>query len=302
MIRTREVLKNDLEKLCDFWNKQAVYDPLSTDLLNEKIFADPDYQSELALLTEEDGTILSFMMGIVRQNTTPRTGWIKLFATEKSHRRRGLATELLLRIEQNLRSQQVQRIQIIDSAPNYLQGGLDPFYTEAVAFVERRGYEKTGDTSNLRADLLSQDFDTSKDETAAAARGITIRRAQPGDKAALMRFLTEFFPPWVNEADTCFRWNPISVHIALMDREVVAFSAYDANNFNTGWFGPMGTHPHKQGLGVGGILLKRCLLDLKNQGHKTSIIPWVGPIPFYMHYANAYVDRVFWQYTKEMIK
>jgi GNAT superfamily N-acetyltransferase len=33
-----------------------------------------------------------------------------------------------------------------------------------------------------------------------------------------------------------------------------------------GWFGPMGTHPDLRGLGIGSILLKRCLKDMKRNG------------------------------------
>jgi len=300
MVQIRKILKADLEKLQQFWNRNVIYDRVSIDLLKEKIFDDMDYQPELTLIAEQDEQILSFVMGLVRQRGDTRIGWIKLFATDKKHRRQGLATELLNRIEKQLKNQKVSRIQMIDSTPNYLQPGIDPFYTEAVVFVERRGYKKIGDTSNLSVDLVNQDFDTSDEEKSLALRNIIIRRALPADRDATMNLLSQFFPAWIPEVAQTFKNQPISLHVALVRGGVEAFSAYDANNFNTGWFGPMGTNPQKRGLGVGGVLLKRCLQDMKNQGHKVSIVPWVGPIPFYLHYANAKVDRVFWRYAKEV--
>ena len=91
---------------------------------------------------------------------------------------------------------------------------------------------------------------------------------------------------------------PISLHLAFLDGELGAFSAYDLNNKTMAAFGPMGTKPVFRGKGVGAILLKRCLDDQKKQGHAQSVIPWVGPIPFYARTVNARIDRIFWRYQK----
>jgi hypothetical protein len=37
---------------------------------------------------------------------------------------------------------------------------------------------------------------------------------------------------------------------------------------------------------------------LKAVGFVKAIIPWVGPIPFYMQYANSKVEHEFWRYEK----
>jgi GNAT superfamily N-acetyltransferase len=62
----------------------------------------------------------------------------------------------------------------------------------------------------------------------------------------------------------------------------------------------MGTTEKAQGKGLGELLLKRCLQDLKTAGFKEAIIPWVGPIGFYFQKCSAKVDRVFWNYTKNI--
>ena len=131
-------------------------------------------------------------------------------------------------------------------------------------------------------------------------KGIVIRRAGEEDKEKLWQFIGEQFALWRREVEPAFRWKPTPVHIALQKGRVVAFSAYDTNNFGTGWFGPMGTHPQLRGLGIGAILLKYCLQDLKEQGHRTAIIPWVAPIAFYSHHCGAVVDRVFWRFEKKI--
>ena len=77
-------------------------------------------------------------------------------------------------------------------------------------------------------------------------------------------------------------------------------SDHNTNNFGTGWFGPMGTHPDLRGMGIGEILLKRCLQDMKEEGLEYSTIPWVAPIAFYSHYCYAMIERVFWRFEKSL--
>ena len=300
-IYIRSIKRDDLTLLTTLWNDNVAFDPITLELLYEKTFGDFDFNPNTTLVAESDGRIVGFLMGLYRTiDSGQKVGWIKLFFTVERCRRQGIASTLLERIEGQLKSAGVSQMQILDCNPNYLQPGLDPFYTEAIAFVERRGYHKFDDTSNLSADLVTQDFDTSEGESQLASEGIEIRRASPKDESLCIDFITQAFPPWAIEVAVAFKNNPISLHLAFLKKELKAFSAYDVNNFNTGWFGPMGTDLIFRGKGVGGILLRRCLQDIKNQGHRKTVIPWVGPIPFYMNYCNARVARVFWRYKKEM--
>lgn len=295
----RELTMKDLPEMVNLWNQNLAFDPVSETLLHEKTFGDYDLNAGMTLVAEVEGKIAAFMQGLYRRtHKGEKVGWIKLCFTAGVHRRRGIASELLNTIETKLITAGVSRIQIFDSNPNYLIPGVDPYYTETIAFVERRGYKKFDDTCNLIADL-SQDLDTSAEE-AALPNDVEIRRAQEGDRNPVAQFIGQEWPAWVPEVAIAFKNQPLSLHLGFYRGELKAFSAYDVNNVGTGWFGPMGTDPVFRGKGVGGILLKRCLQDIKNQGLKQSIIPWVGPIPFYMHYVNARVQRVFWRYRKEL--
>jgi GNAT superfamily N-acetyltransferase len=302
MIEIRSVAASNLEALKEFWNQNVINDPVTVPLLKEKFQEDPDYDPSLNLIAVDNSQIVSFMQGIVRELPGEKHGWIKLFATEERYRREGLATRLLSQIENEMLRRGVSRIGMLDSAPNYLQPGIDPFYTAAIAFVVRHGYKRCGDTSNLKAVLKNLNLDTQAEEAEALKRGITIRRAIESDRSQVIAFLNLYFQAWIPEVTNMFQNTPISLHLAFMGDELVAFSGHNGNNRNTGWFGPMGTNPNKRGLGIGGILLKRCLSDTKNEGLDYSIIPWVGPIPFYMHYADAHVCRVFWRYEKLLQK
>jgi len=127
-----------LPKLLAFWNRNVVYDPMPLHILHEKTFGDADFDPTLTLIAAEQNNIVAFMQGLIRQvDQNLRRGYIKLFATEETYRRQGIATMLLKDIEAKMKSQGVKTIRLLDCNPNYLQPGIDPRYTEAIAFAER---------------------------------------------------------------------------------------------------------------------------------------------------------------------
>lgn len=294
----RSYTPEDLHKITELLNRSMNLDEFTPELLSEKI-NDPDYDENLTLISEDKGDITGFISGVVRNREQGKTGYIKLIATDPDYYRTGVATALLEKVEAGIKAAGANIVKLFESFPNYYMPGLDPFYTEAVCLFERRGYKRTGDCSNLRADLTASSFDTAVEENHLLPE-IVIRRAGDGDKISLSEWITENFKGWESEVAASFKNKPASIFIALENEKIIAFSAYENNNIGTGWFGPMGTTDACRGKGIGGILLKQCLKEMKHLGYKSAIIPWVGPIPFYMHYCNSKVDRVFWRYEKQL--
>lgn len=284
-------------KLC---RQNMEFDIMPDFLLREKTFGDPDFNSDLTLLyfKDENEEPVAFIQGVIRKRENQKIGYVKLLCVDSNERRKGIATDLYKNIEEKFRKENVKVVRVYESYPNYFMPGVDPFYTEAVCFFERHRFKKFSDTSNLTADLLSQNFDSQKDEEKLKDEDIICRRAEQNDKDKILSWVGKNFPVWTYEVSESVKNNPITLFITEMKGEVKAFSAHEANNKGTGWFGPMGTDESLRGKGVGGILLRKSLLDMKNMGFVKAVIPWVGPIPFYMHYANAKVDRVFWRYEK----
>lgn len=289
----------DLQAAAKFCRVNMRLDTMPDFLFKEKTFDDPDFDPELALLVKENDEIIGLMVGVIRDHKKiGKIGYIKLMAVKASERRKGIATKLYNILHEKFVREGCLRERIYESHPNYFQPGIDPLYTEAICFAERNGFKKFNDTANMICDLVNQNFETTKDEEKLLSEGILIKRAEKNDYEKTMKFILSEFELWENEVNVAFRNDPISIHIALSDDEVVGFSAYDTNNFNTGWFGPMGTSPKMRGKNIGGVLLKRCLKDQQQQGHPFAIIPWVGPIPFYSHHCGARVHRIFWRYEK----
>ena len=286
-------------KLC---RQHMEFDVMPDFLLEEKTLGEPDFNQDLTLIAfDENGDgsePIGFIQGVVKDRGTEKIGYIKLFCVDSNYRRKGIGTSLYNEIEKKIKNMGIQKIRVYESYPNYFMPGVDPYYTEAVCFFERKGFKKFNDTSNLKADLIANDFDTQAEEDKLKKEGIICRRAEKKDKGKILDWVKEKFEAWVPEVTEAFNNNPITLYITEVKGEVKAFSAHEVNNKGLGWFGPMGTDDSLRGKGIGGILLRKCLLDMKDMGFVKAVIPWVGPIPFYMHYANSKVDRVFWRYEK----
>ena len=288
------------DKILDLCNRSMDYDTLNETLLREKTIDDADFDPALILTLWENDSLQAFLSGVVREINGERIGYIKLMAVDKTKRRHGLGKRLYQEIEERFRKKDVQKIRVYDVPFNYFMPGIDPRYTEALSFFETMGFTRFADTSNLIVDLTNQDFSTEAEEKALEEENIIINRADYSDLQDVLHFVDTNFPLWRTEISNAYNSLPVSLHIARLNGEIKAFSGHNGNNFGTGWFGPMGTHPDLRGKGIGGILLKRCLQDMKDWELETSVIPWVGPIRFYSYYANARVERVFWRYEKQM--
>lgn len=298
----RPLQLSDQTAMLALWNRHATFDPMTATLLHEKVWDDTDISPDLTWAAEHRGQLIGFIIGIVRRRETVSVGYIKLLVVHAAYRRQGLGSQLLHTTERALQQAGADAIRVCESAPNYLTPGLDQRYTAAKSFFEARGYQQIDTVYNLTADLTQNDFTAGESEAHLAAQGITVRRTNAGDTQALLAVVQRHWPVWRAEVTQALNNQPISLHLALRQGQILGFSAYDNNNFGTGWFGPMGTVPSAEGQGLGRVLLWRCLRDQKAQGHATDIIPWVGPIDFYRRYAGAEITRVFDRYEKQIDK
>jgi GNAT superfamily N-acetyltransferase len=294
----RPLTRDDADAALDVWNRAAKFDPISSQLLAEKIWGDPDFRPDLAFAFDVTGRLAGFAVGLLRQPAGEPCGYVKLIGVDPPHQGQGMGGELLCRLEGELARLGAREIRIAESAPNYLTPGVDQRDSDACRFFQRRGYEQFAESRNLHVDLTADDYDSEAAKRELAAQAIAIRRATAGDRPALTAFLDAHWPTWKPETFRSFANRPISLHIAVKDDAVIGFANYHGNNVGTGWFGPMGTDPAYRQQGVGAVLLRRCLRDLKDQGLDSAIIAWAANIDFYQRHAGARVDRVFCRYRK----
>jgi GNAT superfamily N-acetyltransferase len=293
------IVPGDLSALSRFCNQNIEYDHFTPELIEDKTFGDPHFDPESVLVGRERGKIVAFMPGLWKEKDGRRVGWIKWFAVERNRRHRGIGSLLLEELEGRFRKQGVQEIRVSDCAPNYLQPGIDPRNTTAVAFLLRRGYAKTGDSFHMETELAELDLETEQRGKTLGEEGFSFRRLELQDREEFLDFLGGDPGEEAYRVDKCYRQEPISCHIAIGEGKIVAYAQYDVDR--PGWFGGMRTADQfRRTKGLGTILFKRCLADMRRLGYRSALIGWVAPLYFYAKLADARVCRTMWLMTKSL--
>ena len=187
--------------------------------------------------------------------------------------------------------------------------GLDVRHTAALCLLLGRGYRQTGTTQDMEVDLVgpdAPDLTTAADEARLAAGGVAVRRARAADRAWVCEGVArEMAPPvpgrrWAYLAAQAFRRDPPTLEVAedVRSGAFLGFAAYDAARW--GALGPMGVAPGARGAGLGAVLLRRCLRDMRADGDARGEIFSVGPIPFYAKTIGARISRVYYRYAKPL--
>ncbi|MFG2048640.1 GNAT family N-acetyltransferase [Micromonospora sp. NPDC048935] len=236
-------------------------------------------------------------------STKPDSGHVDLVAVLPEHRRRGVGRALLRRAERVLAERGVTEVLLAGNPPYYAWPGIDVRYTPAVCAALALGYQQDRTAWNMTTDLSYDGSPalrpTDTAERRLADQGVTVRRAEPADLPALTAFARSTFGgTWDGELAGSVGRDGAGCHLAERDGEVLGFAAYGSSR--PSWFGPMGTAPAAEGLGIGGVLLRRCLADQRAAGLTRAEIGWVGPVPFYSGSAGARIERVFFLYRRTL--
>jgi predicted N-acetyltransferase YhbS len=102
-------------------------------------------------------------------------------------------------------------------------------------------------------------------------QGVSVRRAMPADKARIVQFVkNNFGDGWAQECSYTFTAHPVSCFVAVREHKVIGFACYDATAKN--FFGPTGVYEKYRGSGIGEVLLRACMLAMKNDGYAYAVI------------------------------
>lgn len=289
----------DLPELLDLCSAALPLDTFSLRLLERRLFEDPRFQPGLAIGFRSGKRLAGAVFGVLRSAADGQPhGWIKLAAVDAGHRRGGVGTLLVQEMEERFQAAGVTQMDTI-GAPHYFWPGVDVRYTPACCFLERLGYAEHRYTLNMAVDLAGQNLDTHRQERKLTEQGLTLHRADARRLPEIVAFIGQEWPPWADEVQIAMGNDPVSLFYAAREGQVVAFAAYDTAMF-PGTFGPMGTDASLRGLGVGGVLFKRCLREMKELGYPRCDIAWVGPVGFYARQAGATISRIFRDYRKTL--
>jgi len=275
--------KEQLAELAGFMNTNHDLDNFTAELLNEKIFDDPDYNADLTICSTCNRKLTGFGMAVLRQDGL---GFIKLIAVARDSRERGIGRAIYRVLEEGLKAKGCRSIRAYNSNPNYLLPGVDPRYTAALCFFNSLGFRRYGETLSMSVDLEKMNFQTSVDEEKLLKCGVCLARAKLSDGEKLFSFMHSAFPLRVHEVKRMLANDIITLFVAAKEQEIISFAGYDGNNFGAGWFGPMGTNTAHRGMGIGSLLFRICLKDMKKK-YRKAVIPWVEPVCFYSRISGA---------------
>lgn len=121
---------------------------------------------------------------------------------------------------------------------------------------------------------------------AQAEQGVRIFRPMGTNKRLVLDWVeANFGENWRNECDVAFSRNPISCFLAVENKEIVGFGAYDVTLKN--FFGPTGVLQSHRGRSIGKVLLVACLQAMADAGYGYAVIGGVGPAEFYSKAVGA---------------
>ncbi|WP_327006702.1 GNAT family N-acetyltransferase [Dactylosporangium sp. NBC_01737] len=270
-------------------------DAVEAGALVRRLAAPPEGRVTVRLAElDADGAVAGVVLGSI-SDADPLLGHVELLAVRPDQKRKGIGRALLAAAERRLADLGAQRVRIGGNPPCYVWPGIDVRYTPAVCLAQAAGYERTDTAWNMTADLTRTSPAATADEERLDGAGVKVMRAGPGTPEWVRGIWGN---GWAWEVAQSLGRDGAGCWVAVRDGEILGFAAYGANR--PSWFGPMGTAPSAEGLGVGRVLLRRCLADQVADGHRTAQIGWAGPIAFYSKTVGARLERIFWIYTKQL--
>ncbi|WP_327085270.1 GNAT family N-acetyltransferase [Nonomuraea sp. NBC_01738] len=280
----RTATAGDLGDMARTARAALTFDAAEAPALLAGLAAPPAGRRRTGLVTE-GGVVYASISG-----KDPAVGHIDLLAVHPGRQGEGRGRALVRAAEDWLRAEGATQARFAGNPPCYAWPGIDVRYTPAASLAERLGYERYHVAWNMTADLTLA-LPVEDDLVRLAAQGVTVGT---GQRDRVVEFVREHWnDSWAWEAA-----NATGLHHAERDGEILAFAAWGSRPT---WFGPMGTAPAAQGLGLGRVLLRRCLAEQRDSGQAAAQIGWVGPLRFYSRAVGARAERVFWLYRRELV-
>ena len=253
------------------------------------------------LVAETGGEIIGVCYGSLgRWSDDRRDGHVDLLAVAPRAQLCGVGHKLLAAAEDRLASLGATGVILGGNPPIHLWPGVDVRYRTMTCLAELAGYSQRAEAVDMAVDLGGAELDTGPDESRLAAAGIDVRRASRAEAGAVVAWLREGpwgRSAWPDEVAAAMARDPAGCHVASREG-YLGFACHGA--VRRGWFGPMGTLDAERRHGIGTVLLKRCLADLRAAGLRTARIGWVDPVRFYADAVGARVERVYLRYWKKL--
>ncbi|HEX6336210.1 MAG TPA: GNAT family N-acetyltransferase [Jiangellaceae bacterium] len=307
MVAVREAADADVEAIHATCVAALTLDAVAAPALVDLLWTADVNRRRVALVADDGAGVVfastgraaapdSSLAGDDALDGPPAVGYVDMFAVHPHAQGHGLGRALVTAAEERLAGLGVGEVRFAGNPPGYAWPGIDVRYTPALCLAERLGYKRYQMALNMTVELSagpSAGLSTDADVRRLAEVGVDVRTAPMGRRAEVVEFVrTHWNDSWAWEVE-----HSSGCHYAVRSGEPLGFAAWGARPT---WFGPMGTAPTARGLGIGRVLLQRCLAEQRDAGHTRAEIGWVGPLRFYSRAVGARAERVFALYRRRL--
>ena len=275
----------DINAVVALLNRCLTADPITSETFQRKALLDQNFDPRGALVALDGARAVGFALGLVRkfkiEDQAPDfdRSWITLIGVDADFRRRGIARQLVARLEGYFHSNGCKLTFISSYAPNYFIPGVDVnAYPEALEFFRSLGYAEVYRPLSMDANLAHfQTPDWVSQKEAQLNGRATVESFRPELILPLLDWMRAEFPgDWQRFAResmtkiTLGEFRHDNVWIAHEGGKVIGYCQHD----NAGRFGPFGVSASDRGRGVGAVLLFRCLQAMRAKGLHNAWFLW----------------------------
>ncbi len=288
-MKIRSYRGTDEFDLLNVWQLSMTHDPLSSGLFHTRVLLDPNFQAENLVVAEEDGHIVGFVLALTRQvplflqGLEPEKSWITAFGVHPDYRRRGIGRALFTHVLDRFKEQGRKTVEISPYVPNYFIPGVDSeAYRDALAFLQGAfGFSVIERPISMGAKLTGFQIPTEIIQLELKRQredDLWISPVTSADLPELMPFIsTHFGWDWYRHLQEYLleyfgdSSSQMCILVARLRGEIVGFCPQRRERF-----GPFGVRGDVRNLGIGRILLFRCLAEMSKRNIYYSYFMWTG--------------------------
>jgi mycothiol synthase len=288
MYEIRPYRGDDESELLATWNAAITDDRIGPALFRTKVLLDPNFQSSHLPVAIVNDRVVGFALGVSRQvplasqGLEPGEAWITAFGVHPAHRRKGIGRALFDCLLTQFTNEGRERVRVSPYVPNYFVPGVDvDAYPETTTWLEALGFETLSRPISMGANLTGFRIPEPVlrlEQRLLAEEGVTIEPVSGKDIPELMPFIRDNFGwDWHRHAqDYLLEYFGASPHhvcflVARQRGEVVGFCQQRQERF-----GPFGVSQAKRNLGIGRVLLFRCLAEMSARHNYYAYFLWTG--------------------------
>ncbi len=287
-IEYRTVRSGDMERISALMSRSMPRDVVSARRLARYTVLEPNFEADALVIAEHptDG-VIGFAYGTCGVHgipAMPSNGFLTAACVDPRHRRQGIGTEMLHRVQKNLAQRGATSVTVGGYPQAYFWPGVDAEeYPGAVAFLESHGFTRGGNAAAMHLDLDAWSISDSVRDLVSTreSEGYTFGPATVEDLPEAVEFAaTRLAPDWGEVMRVAALQDPGAVRRVLLARdpqgEVVGFATYGAYGDAIERFGPFGVDETRRGTGLGRILLNLTLRQMRADAAHGAWFLWTG--------------------------